>query len=411
MNNKPKPVSIFFRILSIVLMFFFTKIFRIKANISSEIRKLRGPYLLLVNHVGFWDPFVTSYFLNKKPHFVSSDAVLKDPVKRFFLIGFGVIPKKKNVKDTQVIRTMAEYINAGEAVGLFPEGSRTWYGETMGVDDSIGKLAKLLGVPVVTARLKGMFLFNPRWAYKIRKTKVEIDFEIIADKETIKTTSSKDLANNIRKGIYQNEMQWQKTKKHKIHFNRRAEYLNHVLFACPDCGSFVGFKAIQNKMACVNCDFSFEVDVYNFFKLNKDLKIAYSDIAEAFDWQKKTFHSFITEKYNENSEEFLFQDKNVLIYEENSKAEFDFLGKAIIKFYTNRIEVEFEKGEKKVFLLSDIATLNPQFHERIEIFYKDKAYRWVGEEKGMAGVKWEMACNTIWQLTKQEYKISSYFKS
>ncbi|MCK5535759.1 MAG: 1-acyl-sn-glycerol-3-phosphate acyltransferase, partial [Bacteroidales bacterium] len=214
-----------FQLLAKIFLFFFTKRFKITADISDEIKNIDEPYILLSNHVGFWDPFVVSNFIKKYPHFVSSDAVMKDPIKRFFLERYKIIPKRKNMRDTQVIRTLLEYIKNGEAVALFPEATRTWTGNTLHIDDSIGKLIKLLNVPVITVKMQGMFLFNPRWAYSTRNAAVNIVYKLMADKEKLSRLSSQEITVLLKADLEHSESEYQKNAQVKIRSNKRAEYL------------------------------------------------------------------------------------------------------------------------------------------------------------------------------------------
>ena len=110
MENIQYKINPFFSFFIHILFTVFNFIFRVKGNVPQEVKNLKGAYLLLGNHVGFWDAFLVGHFLKKKPHFVASDATLRDPIKRFFLTRFGVIPIRKNLRDTKVIRDMVSTI-------------------------------------------------------------------------------------------------------------------------------------------------------------------------------------------------------------------------------------------------------------------------------------------------------------
>ena len=161
----------------------FKKVFKISANIPVEVKNINEPYLLLSNHYGRYDPFIISDFIKMKPNFVSSDAILRDPFYGRIFTGLGAIPKKKGVRDSHVIREMKKVIDRGGAIALFPEATRTWSGVTQYIDPSIAKLARLLNVPVVTAKMKGAYAFDPRWARPLRRSKMEIDYELSVTKD------------------------------------------------------------------------------------------------------------------------------------------------------------------------------------------------------------------------------------
>ncbi len=407
MKRNNLSISLFFKSLSDVVMFFFTRIYHIRANIPDEIKNAKEAYLLLANHVGFWDPFVIGYFLRKKPHFVASDAVMKDPVKRFFLTGFKIIPKKKNERDSQVIRNILEHLQNNEAVALFPEATRTWTGETLYIDESIGKLLKLAKVKVITAKTSGMFLFNPRWAYKIRKSGVLIDFEEIATRETIKSLDYIALTDIIRKKLYHNEWDYQKQHHIKIYSNKRAEYLNHTLFFCGNCKSIDGYLAKENVMHCRHCGEKILVDSYGFLQY-QSIK---TNIADAFKLQTNYFKAYIEDKIKSKCEESFFVEQNMLVYKSENTPNFEFIGKANLHFYADFIEISYHDGKSEVWNFSEIKTLNPQLKERIEMNTNNFSYRFIGEQNGVSGIKWEMAINIVWKFMGEEYKLSTYLKN
>lgn len=98
-QKKVYPSNLFIRFLVFVLFTLFTRYYRVKKHLPKEVEKLSPPYLLLSNHVGFWDPFIAGHFIPHFTHFVSSDAVFRNPLLRFFLTRLGTIPKKKNMCD------------------------------------------------------------------------------------------------------------------------------------------------------------------------------------------------------------------------------------------------------------------------------------------------------------------------
>jgi len=191
-KNVYKPnwvVLVFVRLLFTL----FSLYYNIRPRMSEEVRKLKSPYLVLGNHVGFFDPFVTGNFLPRVTHFVASDAAFSNPIFNFFLRRLGTIPTLKNIRDTQAIRDIIAVIQRGGNVGIFPEAVRTWSGTGFPIDPSIAKLIKLLKVPVVVPILKGMNLFNPRWSVKTRRTRVEIVYNLVLDKSEVKELSKDEI--------------------------------------------------------------------------------------------------------------------------------------------------------------------------------------------------------------------------
>lgn len=389
-------------------MFLFTKLFRISAQVPEEVKKLKGPYLLLSNHIGLFDPFVIGYFLNEPVQFVSSDAAFHTRFMRWFLSNLGVIKKKKNIRDGQMIRDLITVLKNGNSVGIFPEGTRSWTGSTLPIDASLGKLVKLLNVPVVSAKLKGMQLFNPRWYPGTRPTKVEIDYSLSISQDELKTLNPDEIFSKILKDLKHDEVEYQRKMKNVIQSSHRAEYINHVLYICPECHSIGQMKSKGNNFGCFNCGSKIHIDDYGFFEpLNREL-LKFDNIRDWFNWQTKEMRKLIEFHYKKGTTEALFFDDDMDFFEEEGKF-LKKVGSGRLSFFIDKIVFNIPYGKTIELPISEIQTISPQLKERIELFYQDKALRIVGQDRGVSGVKWEIATNTIWCITGKKHKVSTYF--
>lgn len=390
-----------------VVMFLFVRIFDIKAEIPKAVKELKPPFLLLSNHIGLFDPFVIGYFLKPKVQFVSSDAVFHNWFMRWFLGNLGVIKKKKNIRDTQMIRDVFTVIKTGTSVGIFPEGTRSWTGKTLPIDGSIGKLAKLLNVPVVCVRLKGMHLFNPRWFPAVRKTKVFVEYKLTLNSDRIKALEINQLTNIIRSDLFHDEVEFQREKKLVVQSNKRAEFINHVLFICPDCNSIGQLFSHGNSFGCTTCGTEYFVNPSSFFVRTDESKTRFENIRDWFAWQNNELEKRIEDHFGYALKTPLFFDDEMVFFEEEGE-DFKEVGLGRLSFFIDRIVFANEWVKRELYF-KDIQTISPQLKERIELFHQSRALRIVGKNRGVAGVKWEIAANTIWRLTGEGHKISTYF--
>ena len=408
--KKHYPTSLFIRLLTHIVFTLFTKFYSIKKKMPDEVKKIKSPYLVLGNHVGYWDPFITGYFLPYFTHFVSSDAAFRNPVIRFFLNGLGTIPKKKSIRDTKVIRDIISVIKQGENVGIFAEATRTWSGTTQTIDPSIAKLIKILNVPVVVPILKGMNLFNPRWAYKIRSSKVEIEYKLLFTKEDIRKLHENEIYKQFTKAVYHNEVEYQRKKMNKIRSNKRAEFINHALYYCPECKCIDTFSAKGNNFYCRSCKYDIYINEYGFFERKSFGKLHFDNISDWFLYEEKELKQFIYDKLKEKYQGVLFEDKASKVYIESSnKKDLIYTGNADIKLFTNKIIINYmDKNEQIIMNFNDLQTINPQVNERLEIYYQNTAYRIIGNNPGVSALKWEVALNVIWKKLGQSHKLSPY---
>ena len=390
-----------------LVIWVFRKVFKITANIPDEVKLINEPYLLLANHYGRYDPFIISDFIKKKPNFISSDAILRDPLYGRLFKGLGAIPKKKGVRDTQVIREMKKVIDAGGAIALFPEATRTWSGVTHYIDPSIAKLAKLLKVPVVTAKMKGAYAFDPRWARPLRRAIMEIDYSISINKKQLKELSSEEVMKIIKADLAHDDIAYARKQHFIIKSNHRAEYIERILFQCPGCQSFEGFTSQKNRFRCNSCSYTVTINQYGFFTTKG--KLHFDNPRDWFGWQNRNFVDYVAATLKQGITTPLFASSAMEICKAEGSGRMIKKGVGKILFYPDRIEIS-SNSYKNALLHKDITSLSPQFKERIELFYKDNAYRFSSTQHQEPGIKWELAINAVWNHTGERFKLSAYFK-
>ncbi len=409
-QKKVYPSNLVIRFLVYVVFTLFIRYYRVKKHLPKEVENLSPPYLLLSNHVGFWDPFIAGHFLPHFTHFVSSDAVFRNPLLRFFLTRLGAIPKKKNMRDSQVIRDIVTVIKQGENVGIFPEAVRNWSGSTSPMDPSIGKLIKMLKVPVVVPVLKGMNLMHPRWAYKIRPYPMEVEYKLLFTKEDVATFDSQTLFQKLTEGMKHDEVAYQQKRMEKIKHPKRAEHISHALYLCPECESIDSFRVQGNDFQCDTCKYSIHIDEYGFFERIGNGKLHFNNIRDWFNWEEKALVNFVREKYSAGSDKPIFSDTKMEIFKNDKTGKLASIGLADVHLFCDKIRIGFYEKESLEFNFNDLQTINPQTKERLEIFYKNDAYRIVGTRPGVSALKWEVAANTIWNEMGLTAKMVPYIR-
>ena len=376
-----------------------------------EVNKLKAPFLVLGNHTGFFDPFIAGHFLKPFVHYVASDSAFRNPFFRFFLTRLGTIPKKKNMTDSQVIRDIIRVVQQGECIGIFPEAVRNWAGTTFYFDPSIIKLIRKLNIPVVSTKIKGMNLFNPRWSRKLRKTKVEIEYELIFTFADYAKKTEEELYRQLRKALHHDEVEHQRKNRNPIQSKSKAEYISHVLCICPDCKGIDTFRCQGNDFECQSCNYDIHIDEFGFFQRKTQGSLIFDNIRDWYYWQEKYLTDLVHRRLSEKDSNPIMTDEGSYCYHSLDGLHFTLMGTANIELYANRIEILFEKdGHTLVFQLGDLQTINPQVHEHLEIYYQNRPYRIIGGRPGVSALKWEIAVNAIWFKTGQMNKLSPYIR-
>ena len=130
---------------------------RLKFHYHAEKAPIEsGPCIILHNHQATMDPFFISKAFRFPVYFVATDDLFNLKVSPLIRYLAAPIPKSKGTTDLATVKNILRVLKEGGAVGIAPEGNRTFSGrqwET--VPFSITKLVKKSNVPLVLFTLYG----------------------------------------------------------------------------------------------------------------------------------------------------------------------------------------------------------------------------------------------------------------
>lgn len=258
-----KPVNpLFYIFASIFIRAPLRKIFNVQQT-NKEIIPLKGPAILVSNHVNFWDPIWIYIVIDRPMHFVATEELFRKILMRNFVRIFGCIPFRKQAQDFQSIRTIMELLKAGGLISIYPEGVRSWDGTNSPIIPTIARIIRMVKVPVFTCRLERAYLQFPRWADKSRPLRVRLKFDQLYTAETIPNSEDQiiaDVARAIRTPDY--EMRLPEVKRRATGL---ASGIQKLIYRCPHCQSIESLKAVEplstNQVECQSCFAAWEVDL------------------------------------------------------------------------------------------------------------------------------------------------------
>ncbi len=119
-----------------------------------EPLKTPGPVLLLPNHVSWWDWIFAGVFLDEDWKFVTSSTTAEISwVHRLIMVNRRTFPV--DITSPYAVKHMAEYLQKGGRLVLFPEGRISITGSLMKLFDGTGFLISKTGARVITAYIRG----------------------------------------------------------------------------------------------------------------------------------------------------------------------------------------------------------------------------------------------------------------
>lgn len=216
-----------------------------------------GPLVVLANHVQFPDSLTMNVAAGRAVVVMGTEAMTQGPIGRA-AVYYGLSPKKKNVPDTRAVRLLKSWLDLGAAVGIFPEGERTWDGRPLPLLPGIEKLVLLMRAPVVTLRIYNGYRQWPRWAPLPRRSRVhvEVDPPVLYDKSQGADWIRADLERRLR--VTDGEgpagpADW------PARGLRLARGVTNVLYACPACHRIEALVEAGDTVRCAACGASWAV--------------------------------------------------------------------------------------------------------------------------------------------------------
>jgi glycerol-3-phosphate dehydrogenase (NAD(P)+) len=145
------------------------------SRIGREHIPQTGPVILASNHRSFLDPFVIGTCARRPIYYVAKRELFQfHPLLSWLLSSLGAFPVHRGVGDAEMIATAKAILARGDAVLMFPEGTRTRPGALGRPKRGVGRLALETGAPVVPVATFGTEDVRKGWRIRPRKVRIRI---------------------------------------------------------------------------------------------------------------------------------------------------------------------------------------------------------------------------------------------
>lgn len=251
---------------------------------------VKPPYLLLCNHNAFMDFKVAMKGIF--PHGANFVVAIDGFLKREWLLRFiGCICKRKFTNDLSLIRQLKRVTDRGRIAAIYPEARYSLCGTTAVLPPSIGKLAKLLKVPVVVLVCHGHHVNSPFWNLPDHKVKgTEATMTCLYSAEQVTALPHEELTAGIEKAFLYDDFAWQKEKGLHITYKKRAEGLHKVLYQCAACKTEYRMSSSGTKLRCEACGKEWEMtELGELAAVSGETEFAH--IPDWYEWERANVRS------------------------------------------------------------------------------------------------------------------------
>lgn len=247
----PSPAPwLYYPAAAIVLLFMRIR-YRVTVD-KSGVRGIKGPALVLANHLSDQDHFFAAMaLLPHRPTFVLSAHFMTKRFLRPILRPLHVITKRMFDSDAGTVLNIMRAIRDGRIVVLFPEGRLTWTAHSMRITEGTADLIKKLRVDVYRVTPNGAALTFPKWGKGSRRGRIMIETEKMLTAEDAKTMTTDDIYSLISDKLRHNDEAACRGIKYSCRDTTAG--LDGILYKCPVCGSEYTLTAKKCHITCSAC--------------------------------------------------------------------------------------------------------------------------------------------------------------
>ncbi len=299
MYRKPNKPKWYLKLVEYVAAPFYVWFNNAHIKTDKEVKKLKGPYLILSTHASFMDfPMIVYGLMPRTTGWVMS----VEEFRRgdWLMYGIGGMPKRKFTHGIVTAKHMLYYLKTlKHTVTIYPEARFSLAGVNEKLDGALGKLCKKAGVPVVMCMANGNFINSPQWSkHPYRKIRQEAHLYVLLTAEELKELSAEEIQAKIEKAFEKDEYKWQVEKGYHTKCKQRADGLYRILYKCPHCGTEFKMKSGGIHLWCEECGSKWEMDTLSRLKgLNTDK--GFSHIPDWYNWEREEVRKEVQEgKYH-----------------------------------------------------------------------------------------------------------------
>ncbi len=170
--------KICYHIVGTILKLFFNIYGRCEVIGLRENIPRTGAVLLCANHASNLDPLLgwAGFYGYRRLRGVAKIELWKNKVMAYVMNAHDSVSVNRGGIDKAMFKSVLEGLKHGDAIGIFPEGTRTYDGKLNPGLPGIGMLVQKSGVPAAPVAIMGTYEMLPRGSKKMKRAKIRLIF-------------------------------------------------------------------------------------------------------------------------------------------------------------------------------------------------------------------------------------------
>lgn len=149
-------MDLIYDIAHLFFYFLFKPLFRFRVTGEENVPK-SGPVIIACNHSSNLDPVLVGVAMWRRVNFMAKEDLFTKPAVSFFLRSWRSFPISRDHLDKKMLRTILDKLKAGEALGVFPEGTRGDGENLQPGKPGIGMIVSMSKAPVIPVYINGSY--------------------------------------------------------------------------------------------------------------------------------------------------------------------------------------------------------------------------------------------------------------
>ncbi len=288
MLKKPTNTRLWARLIMWTIAPFWCWFSKARVKTQKEVRKIKGPYLILSTHQSYIDfPMLLTAIYPRMTNWVIAIDEFRHGGE-WVMRGIGGIPKRKFQHDICTVKFMLESIKKKKRmITFYPEARFELAGVNERLDKALGKLCKQAKVPVCVFKANGNFIDSPQWSkHPYRRVRKEGHLFMIANQQEVETLSADVLQERIEKAFVKDDYKWVVENNVHTKCKQRADGLYRILYKCPHCGKEFEMESAGIHLWCNACGSKWEMDtLFRLHGLNTDK--GFTIVSDWYRWERE----------------------------------------------------------------------------------------------------------------------------
>jgi len=128
---------------------------RIEVTGSEQVPRTGG-VIIASNHISVFDPPVLGSWIERPVYFFAKDTLFEIPILGPIITRTNAIPVRRGTIDREALERAVEIVLRGDALVVFPEGTRSRTDDFLTPKAGVGMIAHRAACPIVPACIQGL---------------------------------------------------------------------------------------------------------------------------------------------------------------------------------------------------------------------------------------------------------------